>query len=188
MSRPLMFLIAGVNGSGKTTFTKTVLRKHPKLKVIDPDEIAKNITGSFATIDAEQVSAGKTALLTVQRCIQSKQSFIVESTISGRVYLRYLKQARDNGFKTVLVYVALSSAELSAERVALRVSKGGHNIPINDIKRRYPKSFDNLKAHLQLSDLGYIYDNSKGYALVARYRDGLIHRLNDLPNFMKRYL
>ncbi|MFK5950554.1 MAG: zeta toxin family protein [Methylococcales bacterium] len=188
MSRPLMFLIAGVNGSGKSTFSKTIIRKHPKLKIIDPDEIAKNITGSFATIDAEQVSAGRTALLTVQRCIQSKQSFIVESTISGRVYLRYLKQAKDNGFKTILVYVALSSPDLSAERVALRVSKGGHNIPIKDISRRYPKSFKNLKAHLQLSDLGYIYDNSRNYSLVARYRNGIINKINELPHFIKPYL
>lgn len=188
MSRPLMFLIAGVNGSGKSTFTKTVLRKYSTLKVIDPDEIAKNITGSYTTVDAEQVSAGKTALLTVQQCIQKKQSFIVESTISGRVYLRYLKLAKDNGFKTILVYVALRSAELSAERVAIRVSKGGHNIPVDDIKRRYPKSFQNLKAHLQLSELGYIYDNSEDYSLVAKYRGGLVHRINHIPTFLKRYI
>ena len=188
MSRPQMFLIAGVNGSGKSTFTKTVIRKHPTLKIIDPDAIAKSITGSFATIDAEQVSAGKSALLTVQQCIQRKQSFIVESTISGRVYLRYLKQAKDNGFKTILIYVALESAEMSAARVAARVSHGGHNIPVADIKRRYPKSFENLKPHLQLCDLAYIYDNSTEYNLVAAYRDGLIHRQKDLPSFLRKYL
>ena len=55
MSRPQMFLIAGVNGSGKTSFTRNITRKHPTLKVIDPDAIAKGMTGSFSTIDAEAV-------------------------------------------------------------------------------------------------------------------------------------
>ncbi|WP_026225273.1 AAA family ATPase [Teredinibacter turnerae] len=188
MSRPQMFLVAGVNGSGKSTLTKTILRKHPTLKVIDPDAIAKGMTGSFATIDAEQVSAGKMALMTVQQCLERRQSFIVESTISGRVYLRYLQLAREKGFKTIIVYVALESPEMSAERVAARVTRGGHNIPAEDIKRRYPKSFQNLKAHLQLADIAYIYDNSKEYSLVASYRDGLMHRQKDLPSFLNKYL
>ena len=87
-----------------------------------------------------------------------------------------------------MVYVAIESAELSAQRVAARVSRGGHNIPIDDIKRRYPKSFQNLKAHLGICDLGYIYDNSKQYKLLTSYRDGLLYRQSKLPNFIKSYL
>jgi len=188
MSRPQMFLIAGVNGAGKSTFTKTILRKHPSLKVIDPDAIAKAMTGSFSTIDTEQLGAGRTALLSVQQCIERQQSFIVESTISGRVYLNYLRQARKKGFKTILVYVALESAGLSAARVNARVSRGGHNIPVDDIARRYPKSFENLKAHLHLCDLAYIYDNSDHYKLIVSYRDGMIYRQSELPRFIKPYL
>lgn len=188
MSRPQMFLIAGVNGSGKSSFTRNIIRKHPVLKIIDPDVIAKGMTGSFSTVDAEALGAGKAALTMVQQCIHCNQSFIVESTISGRVYLRYLEMARRAGFKTILVYVALESAELSAERVASRVSRGGHNIPLSDIKRRYPKSFQNLKAHLRLCDLGYIYDNSEHYKLIASYRNGLLHRQNELPDYITPYL
>lgn len=183
-----MFLIAGVNGSGKSTYTKAILRKHKELKVIDPDVIAKGITGSFLTIDSEALAAGKAALSMVQQCINTQESFIVESTISGRVYLRYLDLAKRAGFKTILVYVALESAELSAERVKSRVSKGGHNIPIQDIKRRYPKSFQNLKAHIRLTDLAYIIDNSKRYKAVASYRDGLPHFKHGTPEFIKKYL
>ena len=188
MSRPQMFVIAGVNGSGKSTFTKSILRKEPTLKVIDPDAIAKDMTGSYATVDAEALGAGKAALMQVQMCISSNQSFIVESTISGRVYLRYLEQAKKAGFKCILVYVALESPEMSAQRVAARVTRGGHNIPTQDIKRRYPKSFQNLKAHLQLCDLAYVYDNSQKYKLIASYRNGLIHRQHEVPNFIKSYL
>jgi predicted ABC-type ATPase len=183
-----MFLIGGVNGSGKSTFTKTILKKHPTLKVIDPDAIAKGITGSFATIDTEAMGAGRAALLMVQNCINGDQSFIVESTISGRVYQHYMQLAKDKGFKVILVYVALESAEMSAARVSARVSGGGHNIPIDDIKRRYPKSLQNLQAHLRLCDIAYIYDNSKSYKLIASYRNGLIHKQNDTPEFIRHYL
>ncbi len=183
-----MVLIAGVNGSGKSTFTRTAKHKNSNLKIIDPDTIARNMTGSFATVDNEQLAAGKAALMAVQQCIAEKKSFLVESTLSGRLYIKYLQQARQNGFKTILVYVALKNAELSAERVKIRVGKGGHNIPIKDIQRRYPKSFKNFKEHMRLCDLAYVYDNSDHYKLVATYRDGILHRQSDVPAWLSKYL
>jgi predicted ABC-type ATPase len=183
-----MFLVAGVNGSGKSSFTRNIIRKEPTLTVIDPDAIAKGMTGSYAPVETKALSAGKVALMQVQNCINSNQSFIVESTISGRVYLRYLDQAKAAGFKCILIYVALESPELSAQRVAARVARGGHNIPTHDIKRRYPKSFKNLKMHLRPCELAYIYDNSKHYKLIVSYRNGLIYRSNELPSFIKPYL
>lgn len=183
-----MFLIAGVNGSGKSTFTKTIIKKFPFLRVIDPDAIAKEMTGSFTTIDSKQLSAGRTALLNVQLCIERQEPFIVESTISGRTYLKYLKQAKESGFKTILIYVGLSNAETSVKRVKARVSEGGHHISIDDIQRRYPKSLQNLKSHIQLCDLVYIYDNSDHYKLVAGYRDNHLHRQIDIPAWLMKYL
>jgi predicted ABC-type ATPase len=188
MSRPQMFLVAGVNGSGKSTFTRTVLDRFTGLNVIDPDAIARTLTGSFATIDSASLAAGKQALLAVQQCIERDQSFIVESTLSGMVYLRYLQQAKDAGFRTVLIYVALSSADLSATRVQARVAEGGHDIPDADIQRRYLRSFRNLKRHLQISDLTYIYDNSDHYRRVASFRNGLIHRQDNIPAWLAPYL
>ncbi len=149
MPQPQMFIVGGgVNGSGKSTFTKSIRQRFPDLVVIDPDAIAKTLTGSFTTIEAESLAAGKRALMSVQQCIERDRSFIVESTLSGAVYLRYLQQAKDRGFHTVLIYVALESAELSAARVQARVAAGGHNIPDEDIIRRYPRSFQNLKTRL----------------------------------------
>lgn len=179
MSRPQMFLVSGVNGSGKSTFTKNIVRKYPYLKIIDPDAIATDI---------EPISAGRHALLTVQQYIRRQQSFIVESTISGRVYLAYLKQAEENGFKTIIIYVALASAEMSAQRVEMRVAAGGHNVRGKDIMRRYPRSFQNIRAHIRLCDLGYVYDNSEHYKLIATYRDGVLYRRNDIPSWIGAYL
>ena len=188
MSRPQMFLVGGVNGAGKSTLTRTIRRRFSSLQVIDPDAIARTLTGSFETIDKARFSAGKEALITVRNCIDQGWPFITESTLSGAVYLKHLQRAKDAGFRTILVYVALSSAGLSAQRVRDRVADGGHDIPEVDIKRRYPKSFAALKAHLRLCDAGYIYDNSDDFRFVASFRNGTIRRRDHIPAWLTPYL
>lgn len=74
---------------------------------------------------------------------------------------------------------------MSAERVSARVTRGGHSIPIDHIKRRYPKSISNLSAHIKACELAYILDNSNNYDLVATYRDGIIHRKYTSPSWFK---
>ncbi len=153
MARPQFFLITGPNGAGKSTFTSLVRRRFPKTKVIDPDAIAKEITGSYSNIAEHRVFAGKEAIRQVRECIGSGHSFAVESTISGNSYLRYASNAKAAGFRTVLVYIALSSPSLSTERVKIRVSKGGHTIPEHDLHRRYPKSLENLSKHIKTFEI-----------------------------------
>ena len=75
--------------------------------MIDPDAIAKDMTGSFSTVDQEQFAAGKKTLELVNRYIQENQGFVVESTVSGLTYLKYVKMAEDAGFRTVFIYLAL---------------------------------------------------------------------------------
>lgn len=120
MSRPQFVLVAGPNGAGKSTLTRSFRRRFPNLEIIDPDAIAKGLTGSYATVDQEQLAAGRRALQLVGQCIGDERGFLAESTISGSgaTYLRYAQSARAAGFRTVFIYVALSSAELSAQRVA----------------------------------------------------------------------
>ncbi len=193
MPRPHFILVAGPNGAGKSTYTETVRRRWPATLVIDPDAIAKQMTGSFALVDQEQASAGRKAIELVRNCIETGESFSVESTISGRLYLRYAREATQAGFRTVLIYIGLSSPELSAERVANRVSVGGHNIPAADIIRRYPKSMANVVPHIRAFENAYIYDNShssdQGYQWVASYRHGLLHKkANQVPGWLANAL
>lgn len=189
MSRPQFFLVAGPNGAGKSTLTLTIRKRYPNVQVIDPDAIAKELTGSFATVDQEQLAAGKRALETVKRHLRDGQAFLVESTISGTTYLKFAAQARANGFRTTFIYVGLSSAELSAERVARRVGLGGHAIPPDDVARRYPRSLNNLKAHIKAFESAHIYDNSARYQWVCDYRDGLVHKVSrEMPEWIKPYL
>lgn len=167
MSRPQFVLLAGPNGAGKTTFTKTVKRKFPNIRIIDPDAIAKGMTGSFSTVDQKQMAAGKKAIRYVQDYIKTGTSFIAESTISGSIYLRYGQRAKDAGFRTAMVYVALSSSEMSGERVKARVSIGGHDIPTADVERRYPKSMANISKQIKIYENVYVYTNLDDYQWVA---------------------
>lgn len=174
MSKPLFVLVAGPNGSGKSTFSKTLERHYPGISIVDPDAIAKEITGSFETIESEGGRAGRIAIKHVRDSIEAGVSFVVESTISGRLYLKYAKQARQAGFRTLLVYMGLETPELSAKRVALRVEKGGHKIPSADIIRRHPKSLANLPEHIRAFDIAHIYDNSNDRVWCLGYREGLL--------------
>lgn len=155
MSRPQFFLVAGPNGAGKSTLTLTIRKRYPSVQVIDPDANARDLSGSFATVDQEQLAA----------------------------------QAKASGFRTTFIYVGLSSAELSAERVGRRVGLGGHAIPLDDVARRYPRSLNNLKAHIQSFESAHIYDNSVRYQWVCDYRDGLIHKVSrQMPEWIRPYL
>jgi len=145
----------------------TIKKRFPSVQVIDPDAIAKEMTGSFAIVDQEQLSAGKKALTLVKRCIDEGQSFIVESTISGSTYIKYAAQARQDGFRTTFIYVGLNSANLSAERVAKRIGLGGHAIPNNDIMRRYPRSVANLKAHIKAPIFTITAKATNGFAITV---------------------
>jgi predicted ABC-type ATPase len=189
MSRPQFILIGGPNGAGKTTFTRHMKNHFPNVQVIDTDAIAKSMNGSFATIDKEQVGAGRAAIKLVRQCLSDGTELLVESTISGSVYLKYARLAKEAGFRTVFIYIALDSPQRSAERVSSRVLVGGHNIPTKDIMRRYPKSMSNLAAHILMFDSAHIYDNSERYRVVASYLNGAVRRVSgDTPSWLRKYL
>ncbi len=85
-----------------------------------------------------------------------------------------MEQAKQAGFRTVLLYIGLETPELSAERVAARVDKGGHPIPLKDIVRRHPKSLANASVHIKAFDVAHVYDNSDRRIWVAGFRNGLL--------------
>ena len=189
LSKPLFLLVAGTNGSGKSTFTKTLKRYYLTPRVIDPDAIAKEFTGSASTINQAKAKAGRIAIERIREYIAFGSSFIAESTISGHTYLRYINEAKAAGFHVVLVYMGLETAEISAKRVASRVLKGGHDIPLEDIHRRQPKSLANLIHYIEIVDVAHVYDNSTERQWVAGYRDGkLVKRSQHIPKWLARRL
>lgn len=156
---PTVFIIAGPNGAGKTTFAMSFLPTVAGCtSFVNADEIAKGL--SPLNPEAELVHATRLFLATVDQKIEERKDFAFETTLSGRTYLNKIKDWRAAGWRVVMIYLYLSSAEVSANRVRQRVAQGGHNIPLNQIYRRYPRSLENLFEYGKVCDRTYCLDNS----------------------------
>lgn len=140
---PTCWIIAGPNGSGKTTFALEYLPKVADCtNFINADLIAAGL--SPLAPEKELLAASRIFLREMEEHIFAGEDFAYETTLSGRSYLRLIKRLHNTGWEVCLIYLALPSAELSKLRVAERVAHGGHNIPSKDIERRFPRSLHNL--------------------------------------------
>ncbi len=147
-----MIICAGCNGAGKSRLSSSVLSK-TGLPVIDADAIARR-HGLSA------MAAGRRALAEFDACRRRKQSFIVETTLSGRTLLGKLRDARAEGYLLTLHYIGLAHPDLAKARVRQRVALGEHDVPPADIERRFFRSLDNLPDLMRLVDETWLYDNS----------------------------
>lgn len=141
MNNPTFTIIAGVNGSGKTTFALDYF-KNSNIQFINADSIATALSPNNP--DISQFKAGKLMLAEVRKCIKDKKNFAIETTLASKNYLKVIKELKQDGWEVELLYLYLPNIELSVQRVAERVKNGGHNIKIIDIKRRYNRSISNL--------------------------------------------
>ena len=140
---PTCWIIAGPNGAGKTTFALTYLPAVAQCRnFINADLIAAGL--SPLAPETELIAASRLFLKEIQNRIHRRQDFAFETTLSGRSYLKLIRQLKSEGWQVELIYLALPSVEMSRMRVAERVAHGGHNIPLADIQRRFPRSLYNL--------------------------------------------
>ncbi len=155
MNKPVCWIIAGPNGAGKTTFALEFLPQVANCqKFVNADLIAAGL--SPFSPESELLSASRLFLKEIQANIVLKKDFSFETTLSGRGYLRLIKRLRNEGWQVELLYLALPSVEMSKLRVSERVEHGGHNIPLKDIERRFPRSLSNL-----LNFYSYEVDNTR---------------------------
>ena len=175
---PTLYIIAGPNGAGKTTAAYSLLTEvFTTVEFVNADEIAKGLS----PLNPEGVAfeAGRIMLKRIEHLINDEKSFAFETTLSGLAYLKFIEKAKLSGFDTILFFVHLNSFQLAQSRVAFRVSKGGHNIPLDVIERRYYKGLQNFPAYQVLVDDWYVYDNSgTEYVLVAKCVEGEIQISN----------
>ncbi len=172
---PVFFLIAGPNGASKSTFSRKYLKPWG-LTCIDPDEIAKEILGRHAKNRDEAVMATIEATDRVRKYFREARSVALESVFSDRKghKLGLLEEARKNGFKTALVFIGVDSPEICIARVMDRVSHGGHDVPDDMIRARFPRCFENLKRALIKVDIALLIDNSGSYE-------------NEVPDSVRHY-
>ncbi len=160
--QPTVAVIAGPNGAGKSTAAPYLLKQALGiLEFVNADQIAVGLSAySPETVSFE---AGRVMLKRLHLLAASKTSFAFESTLSRRTFALFLRNCQAQGYKVQIFYVALPSAELAVNRVAMRVKLGGHNIPRVDIERRFQRSLHNLfELYLLLADSWTVLDNASG--------------------------
>ena len=150
------------NGAGKSTAAPFLLKQALGiLEFVNADQIAAGLSAfSPETVSFE---AGRIMLKRLRDLAAANVSFTFESTLSSRTFALFLNRCKAQGYKLQVSYIALPSAELAVNRVALRVKLGGHNIPQVDIERRFQRSLHNLHTlYLPLADRWTVLDNAMG--------------------------
>jgi predicted ABC-type ATPase len=160
-------LIAGANGSGKTTLTRWNVELFKDIPVLDPDSIGKTLQPTAST--AFPIAGARQVLRSANDQLRQAKSFAVETTLSGKNYLRMMLDAHRRGFEIVLVYIGTENIEINLGRIRDRVLAGGHDVPEADVRRRYQRSLANLPIAVKRADHTILFDNSteEGYRLVA---------------------
>jgi len=181
MSQPIIYLFGGSNGAGKTTFARAYLpNENPGARFLNADEIARGLSPFSPQTIA--LKAGRLMLKEIRGCIAARQSFGMESTLSGKTYINLLSEARQAGYEIELHYLWLPTAEMAVLRVRQRVKKGGHSVPEIDIRRRYQRSIDHLlEDYLPIADRWSIWDNeTAGPILLADSANDDIVRVTEI--------
>ena len=173
-------IIGGVNGVGKSSLTGVLVGEYTDLGiVVDTNSLTAKLGG-------DKLKGGKEAIKIINDSLEKGINFTQETTLSGQKPLRTIIAAREKDYYIRLYYVGISSADESLIRISNRVRKGGHNIPTEDVIRRYEKRFEDLVKILPYCNEVHFYDNENGFVDVGEYRNGNIIFSGDyVPEWLK---
>ena len=162
--RPIIVALAGPNGAGKSTFYEAFL-SDSGLRFINADRLARDL-------ELDPYDAAELANRIRRELVARRESFIFETVFSDPVgdKIAFLKAAVLSGYTVVVCFVGLDSPITSDERVAMRVSQGGHDVPTHKLQARFPRTLKNLERAIRELPLVLVYDNSdlrKPYRLVG---------------------
>lgn len=191
-------VIAGHNGAGKTTCYSNHLRKAllPHIKYhVDPDaieqEIREELAGQSLSSDDFSKLAQAEADLRRNMYLDTEKSFSFETVLSDPYgdKVRFLDEARRRGYVVAMLAVGLDSPQKSAERVARRVARGGHDVPIDRIRGRYPRVLENIAQGVKVVNLALLVDNSEdnvtddagAYSAFALFANGSVVAIESDP-------
>jgi len=192
MEKPKLLIVAGPNGSGKTSVTGKIL-KHEWIKgcqYINPDNIARDVYGDWNSTDAV-MKAARYATDEREECIANGRSLIFETVLSAPDKISFIQRAKQKGYFIRLFFIGTDNPQINAARIANRVMDGGHDVPISKIVSRYYKSIANCGILVPLVDRLYVYDNSVDDVfpqLLFRASDGKLTKqyapINDWANII----
>jgi predicted ABC-type ATPase len=183
---PWLILLAGPNGSGKSTLARQPDFASRLANIgavfLNPDELAKT-----APPDANPlIWSGREMHRLVAEFTEARNSFMVETTLSGRNHFRTMEACKKAGYRLSFIFVFVSSLDLAKERVRLRVSLGGHDVPEVDQMRRYEKSLQNAAHMIAFADEAFVYRNDgiAGHELIAVYENGILLQKTVVLNWL----
>jgi len=161
-------IIGGPNGAGKSSSTPAIVPQRLGIhEFVNADEIARGLSPFNPT--GQAIAAGRLMLERIKVLVQSGESFAFETTCSGRAHAHWLRECKARGWRVTLLFLWLPTPQAALDRVAKRVSEGGHAIPRDVVIRRWKAGAANMRdIYLPLSDIALIYDNSDaGRVLIA---------------------
>jgi predicted ABC-type ATPase len=178
---PKLVIIAGPNGSGKTSVTGKIL-EHEWIEgclYINPDNIARDEFGDWNSPEAILKAANRAEELR-EKCLINRQGILFETVLSADDKLSFIQRAKDAGYFIRLFFVGTDSPTINAARIACRVMEGGHDVPITKIISRYSKSIANCAKLSKVVDRLYVYDNSEEFVnpkLLFRASEGKVEKI-----------
>jgi predicted ABC-type ATPase len=183
--KPELVVIAGPNGSGKTSITEQLLLHTwtENCEYISPDLIAQNDFGDWNSPEASLKAARKAEFMR-ETCLSDRRSHAFETVFSAPDKVEYLRRAKAADFFIRLFFICTDRPEINVARVATRMREGGHTVPTDKIISRYAKSIAQCAAVVTLADRAYIYDNSVedvAPALLFRTENGTLKKVYRQP-------
>lgn len=175
-TRKQLWLLAGGNGAGKSTFYRTQLEPLG-LPFVNADVIAKKLYPDSP--EAHSYDAAKLAEELRQDLLLQGRSFCFETVFSHPSKIDFVGRAKALGYQVVLVFIHLDCASLNKARVAQRVEEGGHNVPDEKVETRLPRLLKNVKVAIPLCDEVYLLDNSRAdnpFQMIATIKVGALKR------------
>ena len=178
MQHSNLYIIAGPNGAGKTTASYNLL---PDIlhctNFVNADEIARGLS-PFAP-ETVAIQAGRIMLQRIEELLPQRVDFAIETTLATRSYVQLVKRAQALGYKVHLIFFFLENEEQAIRRVAQRVSNGGHNIPEDDIRRRFKRGIYNLlNLYMPICEVVYILNNNYIPAKLVAHKSPQVESLH----------
>lgn len=182
-----LYLFAGVNGAGKSTLYN-ITDKNVNLKDIlriNTDEIVRTF-GDWKN-STDQIKAAKIAIKLRNQCFEEGKSFQEETTLTGKTILKLIDRAKDLVYEVYLYYVGVETPDIAKTRVKNRVSRGGHDILLETIEKRYYESLENLLKIIKKCDVVELYDNTKKYEQFFLFQDSkIIEKADFIPEWAEK--
>lgn len=162
-------IIGGVNGAGKSSFTGSIAAERDDLGyILDVDRLTAEQYGG------DEYEGGKAALAKIDECIEAGVNFTQESTLAGSQVRKVSKAAKEAGYYIRLYYIGIDTITEALSRIQNRVQRGGHNIPQEDVERRFGRQANALRQLLPYCNEAKFFDNYNGFVQVGEYRNGKV--------------